>query len=468
MRMNQVFAGFLICGLVVGAGCSSSMKGSGSSWFGGSSFKVQAYETKTLPNGLTLIYVKDESLPKVEIQAMVKTGLRQEAKEKAGLNSLVASLLSQGTSTRSAVQISDAFNALGTEFSASAGVDAVVANADALSSDADALLALFADVLMKPTFATAEVNRLKSQRIAALKRRIDNPGNYSRRKFSEFLFSGTSYSRDTAGEVETIQALRQTDVIKHYLANYRPNNTIVAVTGRFDAAFAKKVEDVMGAWTSREIKPPAAEQFPVTETLSVKLVSKKGLAQAQVLLGRPMIPRTHADYLALRVANEALGGGFGARLMQRIRDDLGLTYSVYSSLGSNQETGYFQIATFTKNPSTGQTLKEVLKVYETFINEGITDKELASAKAQIVGQYPRGLETADSVASTLMSLNLLGLPLSEIEAYPGRIEKLSLKEVNEAIRRHFKVGALKALVYADRAAVGTQIQEFSPIVETAR
>lgn len=459
----------LASGTFIFSSCGSSQrKESSTISFKKPAFRVQPYETKVLPNGLTLIYVKDKTLPRVALKAMVKTGLRQEPTEKAGLNSLVASLLSQGTNTRSAIQISDALNAMGTEFSVSAGGDAVMASADALTPDAENLLDLFSEILMKPSFSVAEVRRLQTQQIAALQKRIDNPGMYARVRFSEFLMIGTSYGRDAQGTVPTLRGIGQKDVIKYYLAHYRPGNTVIAVSGRFDRGFEQKVEQIFGGWVAREIKPAGPQVFVTPEKTELKVVTKKDLAQTQIMMGQVTVPRTHPDHLALRLANEALGGGFGARLMQKIRDDLGLTYSVYSVVTANQSTGSFQISTFTKNPTVGKTVEETLKVVSSFIREGMTEKELNMAKAQILGQYPQDLETADAVASTLMSLNLLGLPFEEIGSYPRKIERFTLAEVNRAVQTHLSPEKLKILVYTDRAALGAQLDAMQPVFEVAK
>lgn len=470
MRNLTALSFLALPAFVLGLNACSSSGGSksGGSSLSSAAMKVPPYTTKTLPNGLIVIYVPDNSLPRLGLQATIKTGIHQEPSNKRGVNALTAALLNKGTTSMNASQIAEAFNGLGTEFTATATRTSVAMSADALTTDADRLLELFLDVLTKPSFQEAEVRRARSQTLAALQRRIDNPSGYSRLKANEFIFEGSRHAIDVAGTIDSVRGLTRTDIIKHYFAFYRPNQTLVAVTGRFDKTFQSKLEATLGEWAARDLNPPKTEEFQAPSELQLKLVTKPGLAQTQILLGRTTIARNHPDFVALRLANEALGGSFGSRLMQKLRDDLGLTYGVYSGISGFPEVGLFQISTFTKNESVGKALQETLAVYDQFIKEGVNERELNAAKAQILGQYPRGLETPESVASTLMSLNVVGLPFSEIENYPRQVQRTTLKQVNEALKKNLSEGSLRVLVYGDRAKVASQLAPWKPKVEVAR
>lgn len=430
--------------------------------FSAPSVKLRPYRVETLPNGLKIYFVRDESLPRVSIRALVKVGLRDEPAELGGLHSLTASLLDSGTTTRSAEQLSEAFNSLGTEFSASPSDDMSVFAASTVTPEAERMLELFADVLTHPAFAEKEIKRERDQYKSALRRRVDNPGGMAGREFDKYLFGDHPYGRDSLGTEESLAKIKRADLMRYYLGWYRPNNTLMVVTGRYAADFEKKVAATFSSWGRREIKSSPFPALQQVGKLSLRLVSKPGLVQTQIRFGRIGVERGNSDDLKLRLANEALGGGFGSRLMQKIRDDQGLTYSISSGFESAEKGGFFTISTFTKNETVGKTVEEVLKVYDAYAEKGITQSELDSAKAQMIGQYPRSLETADGMAYQLLLVDFYKLPMEYLTDFPKLVNAVSLKDVNQAIRAHLAPEGLKILVYGDRKFVAPQLKTWSP------
>lgn len=430
--------------------------------------KIRPYTIRELPNGLRVYFIRDETLPRVSFQALVKAGSRQEPADLQGLNSLVASLLDQGTTSKSAEALAEAFNALGTEFNASPGDDFTMLGASTLSPEADRLLDLFHDVLMNPAFSEKELNRSRDQYKSALKRRLDNAAGYASREYERYLYGDHPYGRDSWGTNESLDRIRRTDLLRYYLSWYRPNNTLLAVTGRFGPEFEAKVEQMFGQWAKREIKETPAPPPAAVEKLTVRLVSKPSLVQTQLRFGQIGIARADADYVKMMLANEALGGGFGSRLMQRIRDDLGLTYSISSGVDARLVTGSFGITTFTKNDSVGRTIQETLTVYRQYVEKGITAEELATAKAQIIGQYPRGIETADQMAGQLLRMDFYGRPLNYLTEFPKIVAATGLDEVNAAIKKHMRADGMKILVYGDEKAVAAQLKDLNPEIVRAK
>jgi zinc protease len=430
----------------------------------GSSFQLMPFKEVTLPNGLKVVFIKDATLPRVSLTMLVKTGMVQEPVQHAGVNALTAYLLEQGTQTRDAVQISDDFGQLGTSLDISPGADFTTIYADALSTDSDAILKLFSDVTMNPAFKDREIVRLRSQMIASLQKKIDNPSAYTDEESDKFLFGSHPYGRDESGSRATLLAITKQDIIRHYLTFYRPNNASLAVVGNITAEFEKQVEDVFGKWTKRTTPTVKAEAPPAVEGLQVKLIVKRGLQQTQIRISQLGIERNSPDYLKLRVANETLGGGFASRLNQKVRDDLGLTYSISSGFDSRKDKGSFDISTFTKNETAGRTLEESLKVLTDYTATGPNDAELAAAKNQIIGQFPRAIETADRLAFNILALDFYGVPMSYLTDFNKNVNAIGLKDVNAALKAHLDAGKLKVVVYGD-AKIVPQFEKFKPTIE---
>ncbi|UOF02767.1 M16 family metallopeptidase [Bdellovibrio reynosensis] len=431
---------------------------------GNGSFTLQPYKTVTLDNGLKIVFIRDTSLPRISLTMMLKTGTMQEPAQQAGLNALTAYLLEQGSQSRDAMKIADDFGQLGSSIDISAGADITTVYADSLNVSSDFLLDLFADVTMNPAFKEGEINRIRAQMVAALQKKVDNPSAFANLKMDQYLFGNHPYGRDENGTIEGLKGITKQDIIKHYLTFYRPNNASLAVVGNFKEDFEKRVQEQFSKWGKRSIPIIKAEAPPVIDGLKVKLVVKKGLQQTQIRIGQIGISRVDKEYLTLRLANEVLGGSFASRLNQKVRDDLGLTYSIYSYFDVKKEPGSFEVSTFTKNETAGKTLEEALAVIRNYVEKGADDKEVDASKNQLVGQFPRAIETADRLAYNLLALDFYGISVDYLLNFNKTVNSISNKESNAALKQTLNPEKLKVLVYGDESIIA-QFEKFKPEIE---
>ncbi len=428
------------------------------------SFQMRPYKQVVLDNGLKLYFIRDTSLPRLSFTLLVRTGTLQEPKALAGLNALTANLLEQGTQTRSAIALADELGGLGTALDVEATADFTTIYADALTTGADGLLNVFADITMNPAFKDAEIGRLKSQMIAALKKRVDDPSRYADSRMDAFLYGEHPYSRDVLGEVATLNKIRKQDIIRHYLSFYKPNNSSLAVVGNFTDEYERSVESAFARWTKRKTPEVTWAAPPATESVQVKLIVKKGLQQTQIRVSSLGVARRDERFLPLRMSNETLGGGFASRLNQKVRDDLGLTYSIYSSFDARKDRGSFDISTFTKNESAGKTLEETLNVLQEYVKSGATGPETSAARNQLIGQFPRVIETADRLAFNLMVLEWMGVPADYLSNFIKNVGRIKSQEAHEALLGIVDPTKIKILVYGDEKIV-PQFEKWKPVIE---
>ncbi len=413
------------------------------------SFALRPFKEVTLENGLKVIFINDSSLPRVSLTLLVKSGVLQDPKGLEGLNALTSYLLEQGTQTKNAEQIADAFGSLGTEMNITPGADFTLLFSDSLSANKNDLLKLFSEIAMNPSFTDVELNRMRSQMIAGLQKKNDNPSQFADDKADELVFGKHPYSKDTNGTIESLKKMTKQDLIRHYLTFFRPNNSSLAVVGNFDAQFEKDISETFAKWNRKNIPSVSFDKLENLEANKTTTIKKKGLQQAQIRLSQVGIKRNDPDFIKLRVANEILGGSFASRLNQKVRDDLGLTYSIYSMFDTRLDAGAFQISTFTKNGSVQTTLDETLKVVSDFVDNGATEKELSAAKNQLVGQFPRAIETADKMAFNLLALDFYGIPASYLTDYNETVQKISLSEINDVIKRRISKDKFHILIYSN-------------------
>jgi zinc protease len=426
-------------------------------------FVLKKYTEEHLPNGLTLLMIPDHSLPRISLEMMIKAGSAQDPKGKEGLNALTADVLDQGTTKRSAEQLSDEFNELGTELTQSASYDFTMVQVSGLSPTKDQLLDLYADVVLHPAFSETEVNRNKSQTIAAIKRIIDQPTAYADILLSREVFGGHPYSHNVHGSIASVSKLTRNDLLSQYKKYYRPNNSILAVTGDFDDQFIGKLKKVFSTWPAGTIAPNPQSKIQISNSGEFKLITKPDLSQTQIRWGQVGLQRNDPDFLKMRLAFLVLGGGFASRLMQHVRDDKGLTYSISAASETRLTSGLLEISTFTRNDKAKETIEETKKVIQDFSQKGITEKELADAKALLVGQFPAALETTDRLASNLMLLRLYGVSDDYLHSFHKLIANTTVDQVNEAIRKHFSPDKMVLVVYADQKAVEPQLKKIGSL-----
>src|SRR5215210_115111 len=275
----------------------------------------------TTGNGMTVLVLEQHFLPIVEIHTLIKTGSAQDPPDKAGLANLVASLLDEGTTTRTSKQLAEQIDFVGGALEAKASEDFTTASARVLKKDIDLGFTLLADMLQHPAFYKQEFERIRTQLLGEMASDNDDPGHIAMKAFNQLVFHGHSYRWPVNGTEETLHKITLADVQAFYGREYSPSQIILTIVGDITLEQATALTQThFGAWkkgamTARYMKTPS----PI-ERRTVQLI-EKDLTQSTIILGHGGIPRTHHDFYAVTVMNYILGaGGFSSRLMDSIRD----------------------------------------------------------------------------------------------------------------------------------------------------
>lgn len=425
--------------------------------------KLKPYKEINLENGLKIFFVKDMALPRFDLSLMVKTGQRDETLDSLGVNYFAANLLEEGTNQYSANQLADQLAMLGTDFSISPGTDFTYISIDGLTLSSEKIIELFSEIIFKPAFKDTEFIKLKKQVQSAIKKLQDNPSQLADMKINQIMFNEHPFSLPLFGNEKSVAKLKRVDIIKHFLKYYRPNNSYLAVTGALTDEIENKVIEVFKTWPMRKIENPMA-QNPIKMDEKKYFVSyKKGSVQSEIRVSLPLFPRNHPDHLKLRIANEILGGGFVSRLNSKIRDQMGLTYSISSGVDHRKDVGTLDISTFTKTESTFQVVDQIEKELQRFVQQGISAKELAASKSLLMGQFPRSLETVEAFAFNLMYLEYNDISFNYLSEYYKNLDRISLDDVNTAIKTYLDLSKAKYLILGDNA-IEAQLKVFEPQV----
>ncbi len=404
-----------------------------------------------LDNGLTLLIVERHNLPVVTVSLGINAGNLHETEDKAGLASLVAGLLTEGTANRTAQQISEEIEFVGGSVGASGGADQITAGLSILKKDADLGFELLSDIILNPSFPENEMIKKKERIKGALKAREEDSGYISSREFKKAVFGSHPYGRLLTGTAETIDTITRADLIDFHSRYYVPNNAIMVVVGDVTITEVEQlIHRHFAKWISKEVTTSSLLE-PNMVKVRKTITADKDLTQANIIIGHAGVSRNDPDYYALSVMNYILGGGgFSSRLMQNIRDDKGLVYDIHSFFAADKYGGSFQVGLQTKNESANTSIEEVLKEINKIRSNPVSDDELSDAKSFLTGSFPMRIETGARIAGFLVAVEYYGLGDDYIDKYPSYINTVTREDILRVAKKYLDPQNYVLVVVADQ------------------
>jgi len=388
------------------------------------------------PQGLTVLHVQRDNVPMVVFTLMIKSGAVNEPPGRAGLSSLTASLLEEGTTTRSSMQISQELEFIGARYSANGGTEGSTMSLTVLKKDVKKGLDIFTDMLLRPSFPEEEVARVKDLVKGSLEQSEEDPSFVVGREFGKALFGDHPYGRVIDGTPETVDSIGRDDIVDFHSRYYVPNNAILAVVGGItEQELEALLNKYFGSWAEKPV-PPLHLAPPVKPEHKVVKVDRD-LTQANILLGNIGLSRNNPDYYAAVVMNYILGGGgFSSRMMASVREKMGLAYDVHSYFSPHKLPGSFEAGVQTKNATANKAIDEMLLEIKRMREERVSSKELQDAKSFLIGSYPRKFDTMGKVAGFLTQVEFFGLGLDYIDKYPELINAVTQDDVLRVARKY--------------------------------
>jgi zinc protease len=431
-------------------------------------FSAPVAVAHTLPNRLGVLLRENHAVPVVVVELAIKTGVDGDPPARAGLADFLGGVLDEGTKTRTADQLAAQLEDLAAFLSISSGLDGIRLHLNCLSDTLQPALELLADVALNPAFRSADVERVRGQVLTGLQQRRGNPGALASDEMARLLYGPKHpWGQPAGGTPESVRSIRREDLVRYHDTYFRPNNALLSVSGDFEPArILPLLSERFGAWRPRSLPPSRLPPFPKEGQRTVVTVDLPDGTQSQLVLGTRTLPATHPDALALSTANAALGGLFTSRLNHQLREVRGWTYGLFSSVGFNKRTGVFQVRGSVQAPRTVDSLQEVEEVMARYATGDITELELAHAKEAILQSLPSALETNDAVASTFVTLSLLGRPLDFYATLPRRLAALSRDEVARVAKANLEPSRLPVVVVGPRKdQEGLAALHLGPVVD---
>ena len=404
-----------------------------------------------LDNGMILLLSEKHAIPMVTVNMAIRAGSMAEPGDKPGLASITASLLTQGTIKRAANQISGEIDFVGGSLSVSGGDDFASASLRVLKKDLRMGFDLLSDVLLNPVFDQKELDRTVKETLAEIQRQKDEPGSIAGEAFAKTVFGDHPYGRTNDEVAVYLPKLKRQEIIDFHSTWYSPSNTVIAVVGDVGEDEIKLLlNEYFKSWKKKEQPLRSIARPPVREKTIVRKIDKN-ITQANIAMGHIGISREDPHYYAVLIMNYILGGGgFSARLMDNIRDNKGLAYSVYSGFSARKEPGAFSVSIQTKNESANEVIDETLKEIRRMQSELVSEKELADAKAYLTGSFPLKMDTYAKIAGMLTSVEIHALGLDYPQKYPGLINAVTREDIQRAAKKYLHPDKMAIVVVANQ------------------
>ena len=379
-----------------------------------------------------IVYLlEDHELPIIDISVRIRTGSLYEPADKVGLATITGAVMrTGGTTSKTGDELDEILENLAASVETGIGDDAGSASVSVLKEDLDTGLSILADILMNPAFREDKIELEKVQHRSGISRRNDNPGGITRREFSKLIYGADSpYARTT--EYDTINSITRDDLIAFYQKFFRPNNIILGVLGDFDSEIMlAKIQEAFKGWEPAEIDLPEKPKIPEMYGKRVALVNKDDVNQTNIRMGHIGWLRKNEDYPALVVMSQILGIGFSSRLINSIRVEKGLAYSVGNNYGAGYDVpGVFFIACGTKSEATVTAIEAILVEVEKMRAEEVTDEELKQAIDGFMNSSVFDYDTKGEILSRALRYEYHDYPQDFVEQLMAGIREVTKADV---------------------------------------
>jgi predicted Zn-dependent peptidase len=414
--------------------------------------KLPAIQKRQLANNLPVWIVELHEVPVAQVNLVVLSGSANDPGGKFGIASMTAAMLAQGAGSRSALDIADAVDYLGADLGAASGIDSSAVRLHVPVARLADALPIMADVALRPTFPSDELERLRRQRLTSLLQARDDPGTIAALTFSRVLYGQTHrYGTATAGTAETIKTFTTADLRAFYQATFRPDNAALLVVGDVVAdKVTALLESAFGSWKAQgpaapPVKLPAAQEPAKRE---IVLVDKPDAAQSQIRIGWIGVPRSTPDYFPIQVLNTILGGSFASRLNMNLREKHGYAYGAGSGFDMRASAGPFAASAGVQTDKTTEALKEFFVELEA-IQKPVPADELTRAKNYVALRFPEAFETTGDISRRLEDMLVYHLPEDYFLKYVENIQAVTAGDVQRAAQKYIQPARFLVVVVGD-------------------
>jgi zinc protease len=422
----------------------------------------------TLSNGLKVALAERHSAPIVQVSLIVNAGHAADSLAEPGMSNLTLAMLTEGTRHLDALQIAARAESLGAEIGAGSSLDTSYISLNALTSELEGSLDLFADVLLNPAFPRGQLEVLKVQSIAAIAQQKSQPRGIASRLFPKLLYGvGHAYANPFSG-IGTEQSVRSitVDELREFYQRWiRPDNATLLVVGDTTLTQIEPLlEKTLSTWKAPAQAPPVKQLTTVSlpERPRVYLVNRTGAEQSLVMAVQLAPPRADPDNAAFEAINMILGGNFVSRINMNLREDKHWSYGAGTTLIEAKAQRPFVLSAMVQTDETARSMEEMAKELHGFLgSRQPTPEELQFAKNNLVLTLPGNNETASDIAGSYADILTYGLPDDYLSEFAGQVQALTGPRLQAAASRLIHPEALTWVVVGDLAAIEPAVRKLA-------
>jgi len=424
----------------------------------------RASETN-LDNGLHVMVLEDHRTPQVSFQLSIPgAGGYYDPADKIGLSSFVAAMMREGTATRSSEQISQALETMAANVGVGSGASSVNAtvSGSSLTSTFPKLFELAADVLLHPSFPTAEWDRYKTRTRPSFMQLRTNPNFLANERFNLAVF-GTHPASRIFATAAALDATTPQTLTEFYRTHYVPDHAVIAFAGDITPAQARAlVNQYLGSWAKSGAPMPTTENPPPVGPAKIYLISRPGSVQTTFYVGTQALARTSADYDQLSTADRVLGGVMG-RLFRHLREEKGYTYGIGSFFGSTPYVGAWMSQTSVRTEVTEPALRDLLAEIAAMRDSLVPVNEFEDSKRALVASFALSLESPQRILGYHLESWQYHLPADYWDNYPARIAAVTREQTQAAAKKYWDPSHLQIVAVGDASKIHDILAKFGTV-----
>lgn len=420
------------------------------------SIEIGDAEQFTLKNGLKVILVENDKLPRVTFQLSVDVPDFSEG-EKAGYVSMTGDLLSRGTTSRTKAEIDEAIDFIGASMSSyGSGIFG-----SSLSKNTDALLEVMSDVLLNPVFPEEEFEKIKKSVLSNIAQTPSSPDAIMSNVRRTVLY-GASHPFGSVETEETINNISVADCKDYYNTYFKPNISYLVIVGDMNKKEAMTVaEKYFGSWKAADVPQTRIAAVKRPKGVNVVFVDKPGAVQSTIAVSYPVdFSLKSDDYIAGSLMSTVLGGYFGSRLNQNLREDKAYTYGARGGLRANKLIGNFSASASVRNEVTDSSITEMIYEMDQILNTPLTEEELSMVKNFRTGNFAIGLERPRTVADFALNTIIYDLEDDFYANYLKTMNALSVEDMNKVAKSYFDMSNAYIIVVGNKGEVAEKLLQF--------
>ena len=425
-----------------------------------------AVERATLSNGLKVVLAARPSIPQVRLDLVFDAGFAADQSGLPGTANMAFAMLDEGTTTRTSLEISETLQRLGANLGTFSRLDYSTVSLEALKENLDPSLALFADVVLHPSFPPADFDRLKKQQLAAIEREKAEPVSMAFRVLPGLLYGpGHAYAVPWTGTgtEESASRITRSDVEAFHDTWFKPNHATLIVTGATTMAEIRpRLERLFAGWKPGDIPAKNVAEVPLPQKPTVYLIDRPGALQSVILAGDLAPPKNNPDEPAIETMNAILGGEFGSRINLNLREDKHWSYGAFSFVRDARGQRPFVAYAPVQTDKTKESIVELERELRGILKDRpVEPAELAKAQSALTLSLPGEWETMAAVAGTLRSIGTYGLDDRYYDTYPAKVRALTLDRIPAAAAEVVHPDQLVWVIVGDLAKIEAGVRELN-------